>query len=222
MKTDLTLKLEREIWLTTVKQGVFGCYEVTIGQYGRERVDFMTMDTKGIFRCYEIKISKSDFHSSAAQTFCGHYNYFVMPQALYEQVRTEIPKDIGVFCEARFRDGTAYEQAPCVCVKRAQRRELTVSVDVLKDSLIRSLSRDVGKQVHSGSPTLVELYIWPSITESSVIYCVGSTSICTRSSLRPMGNSGRAAPEKILQTAFDASQTNVRFQLRRWVIKCKR
>ena len=158
MKTDLTLKLEREIWLTTVKQGVFGCYEVTIGQYGRERVDFMTMDTKGIFRCYEIKISKSDFHSSAAQTFCGHYNYFVMPQVLYEQVRTEIPKDIGVFCEARFRDGTAYEQAPCVCVKRAQRRELTVSVDVLKDSLIRSLSRDVGKQVHSGSPTLVELY----------------------------------------------------------------
>ena len=46
MKTDLTLKLEREIWLATVKQGVFGCYEVTIGQYGRERVDFMTMDTK--------------------------------------------------------------------------------------------------------------------------------------------------------------------------------
>ena len=43
-------------------------------------------------------------------------------------------------------------------MKRAQRRELTVSVDVLKDSLIRSLSRDVGKQVHSGSPTLVELY----------------------------------------------------------------
>ena len=43
-------------------------------------------------------------------------------------------------------------------MKRAQRRELTVSVDVLKDSLIRSLSRDVGKQVYSGSPTLVELY----------------------------------------------------------------
>ena len=81
-----------------------------------------------------------------------------MPQALYEQVKAEIPRDIGAFCEARFRDGTAYEQAPCVCVKRAQRRELTVSVDVLKDSLIRSLSRDVGKQVYSGSPTLVELY----------------------------------------------------------------
>lgn len=158
MKTDLTLKLEREIWLATVKQGVFGCYEVTIGQYGHERVDFMTMDTTGIFRCYEIKISKSDFHSSAAKTFCGHYNYFVLPQALYEQVKAEIPKDIGVFCEARFRDGTPYEQAPCICVKRAQRRELAVSVDVLKDSLIRSLSRDVGKQVHSGSPTLMEIY----------------------------------------------------------------
>lgn len=158
MKTDLTLKLEREIWLATVKQGVFGCYEVTIGQYGHERVDFMTMDTKGIFRCYEIKISKSDFHSSAAKTFCGHYNYFVLPQALYAQVRTEIPKDIGVFCEARFRDDIPYEQAPCICMKRAQRRELAVSVDVLKDSLIRSLSRDVGKQVYSGSPTLMEIY----------------------------------------------------------------
>lgn len=45
----------------------------------------------------------------------------------------------------------------CLC-EAAQRRELTVSVDVLKDSLIRSLSRDVGKQVYSSSPTLVELY----------------------------------------------------------------
>ena len=62
MKTDLTLKLEREIWLATVKQGVFGCYEVTIGQYGRERVDFMTMDTKGIFRLSLIHISEPTRH----------------------------------------------------------------------------------------------------------------------------------------------------------------
>lgn len=62
MKTDLTLKLEREIWLTTVKQGVFGCYEVTIGQYGRERVDFMTMDTKGIFRDRHFLITERQRH----------------------------------------------------------------------------------------------------------------------------------------------------------------
>jgi hypothetical protein len=27
--------------------GVFGCFEVTIGFHGRERVDYMTLDTKG-------------------------------------------------------------------------------------------------------------------------------------------------------------------------------
>ena len=158
MKTELTLQLERNIWRATNKQGVFGCYEVTIGWFGHERVDYMTYDTKGVFRCYEIKVSKSDFHSPAAATFCGHYNYYVMPRALYEQVKDEIPADIGVYCECQRRDGTAYEAEPCVSVKKAKRRELTVDANVLKDSIIRSLCRDVGKQVASGNPTLIEIY----------------------------------------------------------------
>lgn len=73
---------------------------MTIGfntnKYGR--VDYMTMDTKDIFRFYEIKISKSDFHSKAKHTFLGHYNYFVMPHELYEEVKDEIPKHIGIYC----------------------------------------------------------------------------------------------------------------------------
>lgn len=158
VKTEQTLRLERNIWRATSRQGVFGCYEVTIGWFGHERVDYMTYDTKGVFRCYEIKVSKSDFHSPSATTFCGHYNYYVMPWALYEQVKDEIPSDIGVYCEARGHDGTAIERAPCVSVKKAKRRELSVSADVLKDSIIRSLCRDVGKQIASGSPTLIEYY----------------------------------------------------------------
>lgn len=156
VKTDETLKLERCIWLATVKQGVFGCYEVTIGRNGHERVDFMTCDTKGIYRCYEIKVSVQDFHSSAAKTFCGHYNYFVMPQSLYKLVADEIPKDIGVFCEAA--SVLPSECLPCICIRKARKRKLAVPADVLKDSLIRSLSRDVGKQVRSGSQTLIESY----------------------------------------------------------------
>ena len=36
-KTDLTLELEREIWDATHKQGVFGCFEVTMqGGIGRK------------------------------------------------------------------------------------------------------------------------------------------------------------------------------------------
>ena len=85
-KTEETLRLERSIFKANKKMGVFGCFEVTIGFFGKERVDYMTYDTKGIFRCYEIKTSLSDFHSKAKKTFCGHYNYYVLTKELYEKV----------------------------------------------------------------------------------------------------------------------------------------
>ena len=72
-------------------------FEVTIGWYGRERVDYMSMDTKEIFRCYELKISKSDFYSKAAHTFLGHYNYYVMPYEVFIQVVDDIPEHVGVY-----------------------------------------------------------------------------------------------------------------------------
>jgi hypothetical protein len=136
------LKLEREIWEATHKQGVFCCFEVTIGWFGKERVDYMTYDTKGIFRCYEVKVSKSDFHSKAHNTFLGHYNYYVMPLKLYDEVVREIPEHIGVYCDGG-------------CVKRAKRIEPPIDIQILKDSLIRSLSREVEKQIKSGIPTKV-------------------------------------------------------------------
>jgi post-segregation antitoxin (ccd killing protein) len=137
------LKLEREIWKATHKQGVFGCFEVTIGWFGKERVDFITYDTKGIWRCYEIKVSKSDFRSKAHNTFIGHYNYYVMPQELYEQVKDEIPHHIGVYV-----NGSS--------VKRAKKQELDIDEQTLKDSLIRSLYREYEKQYKSGNPTAIE------------------------------------------------------------------
>lgn len=128
-KTDLTLKLEKDIYNETYKQGVFGCFEVTVGWWGKERVDFLTYDTKGIWRCYEIKVSKSDFHSAAKVTFVGHYNYYVMTSELYEQVKDEIPNHIGVYCGSSL-------------VKKAKKQELKVEEKILKDSMIRSLSRE--------------------------------------------------------------------------------
>ena len=97
MKTAETVALEKSIRRATRKTGVFGCYEVTIGFCGRERVDYMTYDTKGVFRCYEIKVSKADFHSAAAKSFVGHYNYYVLTRELYDQVKEEIPDWIGVY-----------------------------------------------------------------------------------------------------------------------------
>jgi hypothetical protein len=142
-KSELTLKLEREIWKATKKQGVFGCFEVTIGWFGKERVDYLTYDTKGIWRCYEIKVSKSDFRSKAAKTFIGHYNYYVMPQELFEQVKDEIPNHIGAYV-----NGVSY--------KNAKKQKLGVDEQTLKDSLIRSLYREYEKQYKSGIPTDIE------------------------------------------------------------------
>lgn len=138
MKSAETLALERAVAALNNKMGIFGCFEVTIGWFGKERVDYMTYDTKGIWRCYEIKVSKSDFRSNHHNTFCGHFNYYVMPKALYEQVKDEIPTHIGVYAGC-----TSYPY--CYSVKKATRQALGADEQTLKDSMIRSLSRDAEK-----------------------------------------------------------------------------
>ncbi|QQO40481.1 endonuclease [Bacillus phage 000TH008] len=143
-KSEVTKKLERQIWSTTTKPGVFSCFEVTIGFDGRERVDYLTYDTKGMWRCYEIKATVSDFRSKAKKTFCGHYNYYVMPRELYEKVKDEIPSHIGVYTNG------------ITLVKRAKRQELTVEEEVLTKSLIRSLHRDSVKVRKNEDPLIVQ------------------------------------------------------------------
>ncbi|WWU65591.1 hypothetical protein QJR26_04315 [Clostridium baratii] len=91
-KNELTKKLEKAIMRETSEW--FGCLEVTIGWYGRKRVDFMTMDSKEIFRCFEIKISKADFYSKHGHNFVGHFNYYVMPIELFEEVKEKLPKHV--------------------------------------------------------------------------------------------------------------------------------
>lgn len=144
-KTKITEQLEKAIKMATSKIGTFSCFEVTIGFSGNERVDFMTLNTKNVWRCYEIKASISDFRSKAKKTFVGHYNYFVLTNELYELVKNEIPSHIGVYVY-----GT--------CVKKAKKQELTVSDDVLRFSMIRSLSRDATKLYKSKNPKVIENY----------------------------------------------------------------
>lgn len=111
-----------------------------MGWFGKERVDYITYDTKGIWRCYEVKVSKSDFYSSAKKTFVGHYNYYVMPKELYEQVKGDIAPHIGVVAEGSYS------------IKKALKQELGAEEKVLKDSLIRSLSREAEKLYKSDDP----------------------------------------------------------------------
>lgn len=141
-KTELTVDLEKIIWNETHKKGVFGCFEVTIGWAGEERVDYMTYDTKNTWRCYEIKVSKSDFHSKAKKTFVGHYNYFVMTGKLYAEVKEEIPNHIGVYCGS------------CL-VKKAKKQPLGVDEEILKNSMIRSLSRENEKFIKTADTSYI-------------------------------------------------------------------
>lgn len=141
-KTEITKELEYAIHKETSKQGTFGCFEVTIGWYGDERVDYMTYNTKGEWRCYEIKCNKTDFHSKAKKTFIGNYNYYVMTKELYEQIKDEIPSYIGVYIGR-------------VLVKRPRKQELVIDEQILKDSFIRSLYRDSKKFYDSNNKDLI-------------------------------------------------------------------
>lgn len=141
-KRTETLELENALMAKTVEFRTFGCPEVTIGWYGRKRVDFMQTNTKGIIWCYEIKVSVSDFHSKHGHNFYGHYNYYVMTPELYEEVKGEIPAGVGVLV-GKYLD----------CKRKAKRKKLTAEqADAMRLYLIRSLSREVKKnyKAHDG------------------------------------------------------------------------
>ena len=95
---------------------------------------------------YEIKVTKADFHSACHNSFVGNLNYYVLPPDLYEEVKEEIPDHVGVYV---VRGKNAYS------VKRARRRPAQ-DPDTLKASMIRSLCREVTKQIQSGDPLHVE------------------------------------------------------------------
>lgn len=149
-KTDLTKQAERFLWNQYIKgkMGIFGCYEVSLG--GRdvwasiecERVDFMTYDTKGDFRCYEIKVSKSDFNSTAKKSFVGHYNYYVMPQALYDDLggqdffNDQVDGDVGIILFDQLRS----------CIRNAKRKRVMFDISAnLMESMMKSMFREVKK-----------------------------------------------------------------------------
>ena len=108
-----------------------------VTRHQTEICDFMTYEqNKDVFRCFEIKVSKSDFHSKAKKTFVGNYNYYVMPKDLYEQVKGEIPKDIGVLDEY------------CNCIKKPKKRELVYEKEKLLVSMLKSLNRENYKRFY--------------------------------------------------------------------------
>lgn len=144
-KTQRTKDIEKILWKTYPKMGIFGCFEVTIGWYGREIVDFMTCNTNGEFRCYEIKVSKSDFNSKNKVSFVGDFNYYVMPHELYD----ELCKDI--YFETRLKNSgiglivlSKYGSLETKINAKRKKVDLSDKVTLLQ-SMLRSSAREVDK-----------------------------------------------------------------------------
>lgn len=68
-----------------------------------------------------------------------------MPRELYYEVQQDIPEEIGVLVE-NLINGKIYAYSPLRCVKKSKKQELKVDKDILKNSLIRSLYREVCKK----------------------------------------------------------------------------
>lgn len=92
---------------------------------------------KGDFYCYEIKSCVEDFKSKNGHNFIGDYNYYVMPQDVFESVKGLIPHDIGVI--------TPNEHNLLGSVKKAQRKERSRPVSEMLLMMYRSARREVVK-----------------------------------------------------------------------------
>ena len=65
----------------------------------------------------EVKSSVEDFHSKNGHNFLGDYNYYVMPEEVYEQIKKEIPYQVGVYVP----DGMNY-RGECTTSKQSRRQ----------------------------------------------------------------------------------------------------
>lgn len=146
----LSLSIQKHINPTNAPR-IYWAREVTFDYITNHsvRVDFMKFKPvnttvsgieKGDFYCYEVKSSVEDFHSKNGHNFLGDYNYYVMPEEVYEKVKDEIPWDVGVFVP----DGMNYrgDWYDLKSVKKARRKSRERPVSEMLLMMFRSAARD--------------------------------------------------------------------------------
>lgn len=96
---------------------------------------------KGDFYCYEVKSSVEDFHSKNGHNFLGDYNYYVMPNEVFEKVKDEIPYFVGVFVP----DNMNYrgEWYDLKSVKKAKRKDRSKPMSEMLLMMFRSAAREI-------------------------------------------------------------------------------
>ena len=130
---------------------IYWAKEVTFdkGKLTECRVDFMRFKPwnntvsgieKGDFYCYEVKSSVEDFRSKNGHNFLGDYNYYVMPEDVYERVKQEIPFGVGVFVpDGKHYTGDWYNLRS---VKKATRKDREKPMTEMLLMMFRSCARE--------------------------------------------------------------------------------
>lgn len=98
---------------------------------------------KGDFYCYEVKSSVEDFHSKNGHNFIGDYNYYVMPEEVFEKVKKEIPYGVGVFVPDGMHYGGGWYNLRSV--KKARRQDRSRPLAEMLLMMFRSAGREVMK-----------------------------------------------------------------------------
>ncbi len=132
-------------------QRIYWAREVTFDYTtdNAKRVDFMKFKPvnntvsgieKGDFYCYEVKSSIEDFHSKNGHNFLGDYNYYVMPEKVYEKIKLEIPYGIGVYVP----DGMDYcgNWYKLKSIKKAKRKDRCRPASEMLLMMFRSAARE--------------------------------------------------------------------------------
>lgn len=148
MKTTLTKEIESKfiefLYDNKYELAIKECSIGLGGKYGI--VDILSYHGKNVrngrgkpntrditWRCYEIKTSKQDFYSKHKLTFVGDYNYFVIPEELFEIVKKDIPEGVGCF---------VYNGLSFRVKKKAKRHTRRITDSQLNHDFVVSLSRD--------------------------------------------------------------------------------
>ena len=93
---------------------------------------------KGDFYCYEVKSSVDDFHSKNGHNFIGDLNYYVMPEDVYNTVKTEIPYGVGVYAPT-----TDWRELQIIRYARRQDRKRSLAEMLFM--MFRSAAREICK-----------------------------------------------------------------------------
>ena len=101
---------------------------------------------KGDFHCYEVKSSVEDFHSKNGHNLIGDYNYYVMPEDVYEAVKEDLRwSKAGVYVPVSpLKDGNLRHNS-LKSVRKAKRSDREYTVSELLLMMFRSSNRELLK-----------------------------------------------------------------------------